>query len=443
MSVRLSKATWANITAARYRRTLFGQFRPQLLTTSVSEVINRNTAYLAKRRTKGKEERVNQEQQLGRRRLVSWLLFGATIFVCIQLIIVTYIFNGLGLREVTIWEWFGVLIIPLALLAIGVWITNTQARRAETAATQRAQDEALQAYLSEMSNLVIQHKLRDEPEDSDIRKIAQARTIAVLLELDADRKRRSLKLVYELGLINKNALQNPAPVVSGEREADGTRQWLLSFGVTLVRPKRPSRRFEIRSKDEGLIKKDQPIIDLTNASLDKADFRELALPNSCLSHVDLRHTDLSGSNLSGSELSEADLRGANLTNADLSDVDLSDANLLPYDEKQPAKLSIHNLKDMNAGSNNAASQSTKLRRKLTPTNLTNTNLKGANLRGAILANTDLRRTRGLSKEQLEQAIGNQETRLPTGLESPVAWKKPIEKQIEMIYSRTKRRKSIA
>jgi hypothetical protein len=52
--------------------------------------------------------------------------------------------------------------------------------------------------------------------------------------------------------------------------------------------------------------------------------------------------------------------------------------------------------------------------------LQNTNLKGADLRGAILATTNLRTTRGLSKEQLEQAIGNQETWLPSGLKSPVA-----------------------
>ena len=192
-----------------------------------------------------------------------------------------------------------------------------------------------------------------------------------------------------------------------------------------------------------MIDKDQPILDLTNASLDRADFHELALPNSCLSHVDLRRTDLSGSNLSGSELSEADLRGANLTNADLSGADLAYANLLPYDEKQPAKTSAHNLQDMDASPGNADPRSTKLRGKLTPTNLTNTNLKGANLRGAILANTDLRTTRGLSKEQLEQAIGNQKTQLPRGLEPPVAWKKPIKKQIETMDGRTKRRKSMA
>jgi uncharacterized protein YjbI with pentapeptide repeats len=297
----------------------------------------------------------------------------------------------MGTGDVTFWEWMGVLIIPVALLAVGLWLDNAQARRAETASNQRAQDEALQAYLSEMSNLVVQHGLRTKSKDSDVRKIAQARTIAVLLELDPGRKRRALKLVYELGLINK----------------------------------------------------DRPILDLHNAGLHEAALRELALPNACLKHVDLRAADLSGSNLSGSDLSEADLRGANLTNVDLSGVDLTDANLLPYDELQPAKLSIHNLKDNAPDSSEAILRFPKIKPNLTPTNLSNTNLDGTELRGVILANTDLRNVRGLYKtQQLEQAIGNRATQLPSDVKPPESWKKPIEKQIEMRDKRKDERKAI-
>ena len=281
--------------------------------------------------------------------------------------------------KVGLWEWMGVLIIPVALTAGGIWLNNAQIRREETVAEQRAQDEALQVYLNEMSKLVVQNQLRAEHNDPDVRKIAQARTIALLLGLDASRKRRCLKLVYELGLINKIG----------------------------------------------------PILDLKNAGLDNADLSELALPEACLSHVDLRTSDLSGSNLRNSDLSKADLRGANLTNVDLSGADVTEANFLPYDERQPAKMSIHNLKDKDVDSREANLRFTKIRSSLTPTNLSNINLAGADLSGAILANSDLQNARGLTKEQIEQAIGNKRTLLPSGLRSPEAWKKPIEEQIEM------------
>src|SRR5215208_382690 len=215
-----------------------------------------------------------------------------------------------------------------------------------------------------MSKLVVQKQLRAEHKDSDIRKIAQARTIALLLGLDASRKRRCLKLVYELGLINKIA----------------------------------------------------PILDLRNAGLDNADLSELALLEACLSHVDLRNSDL---------------RGANLTNVDLSGADVTEANLLPYDVRQPAKMSIHNLKDKDVDSREAEIRFTKIRSNLTPTSLSNINLAGADLSGAILANSNLQNARGLTKEQIEQAIGNKRTLLPSGLRSPEAWKKSIEEQIEM------------
>ena len=316
---------------------------------------------------------MDREQTPRWRRIIGRLPILVALAALYGLIFVSIIIDDMQREgKVGLWEWVGVLIIPVALAAGGVWLNNAQVRREETTASHRTQDEALQTYLGEMSTLVVRHQLRDENnKDSDIRRIAQARTIALLLGLDASRKRRSLKLVYELGLINK----------------------------------------------------DTPILDLKNAGLDKADLSELALPDACLSHVDLRATELSGSNLRGSDLSRADL----------SDADLSGANLLPYDKQQPAKMSIHNLKDKDVDSSEADLRNTaiRIRPALTPTNLSNTNLTGADLSGAILANADLRNTRGLTEEQLEQAIGNKRTLLPSNLRPPEAWRKPIEEQIEM------------
>ncbi len=204
----------------------------------------------------------------------------------------------------TIWDWIGLLGVGSAIALVGWVFARKQRERDEAIANDRAQEETLQAYLDQMSNLMIDQKLGKERGDSledAVRKVAQARTITTLLVLDKDHKRRCLKLVYELGLI-----------------------------------KRPN-----------------PMIALNNAGLDRAELSELSLRDACLRRVDLRATNLSGADLNGSDLSEVDLRGADLRNADLSYTDLMDANLLPYDERHPAALSFHNLKDKAAGSSDA------------------------------------------------------------------------------------------
>jgi hypothetical protein len=124
------------------------------------------------------------------------------------------------------------------------------------AASQRAQDAALQAYLDQMSNLIVDRGLRNQPKASDLHKIAQARTIAILLGMDESRKRRPLKLVYELRLIDK----------------------------------------------------DDPLIRLTNAGLDNAHLKEATFHDACLRCVDLRCADLEGADLNGCDLSYADLQ---------------------------------------------------------------------------------------------------------------------------------------
>ncbi len=176
----------------------------------------------------------------------------------------------------TLWEWLSLLIVPAMLVAGGFLLNRwqmqrdeaaqqAQKQREELAAIQRAQDEAMRAYLDQMSDLMVEKNMRNDPAGSDTHRLAQARTIAILLGLDKDRKRRSLKLIYELNLIPR----------------------------------------------------EQPILNLSNAGLDTADLSELTLRSACLREADLRCADLSGADLRGSDLSQADLRGADLTNADL------------------------------------------------------------------------------------------------------------------------------
>src|SRR5215213_2251069 len=294
------------------------------------------------------------------RRGVQWL----TVIVAVAVTLGILIYIGYGLQWTgfgptragdsvqppkTLWEWLGLLIVP-AMLAVGAfWINQLQKQhedriqeaqkeREETAAIQRAQDEALGAYLDQMSDLIVDREMRRKTDDPDLRRLAQARTLAILLGLDQDRKRRPLRLIYELCLIMK----------------------------------------------------EEPILNLKNAGLDTADLSEITLHNACLREVDLRLANLSGADLKGSDLREADLRGANLSDANLSDTVLVGANLLPYDKIQPAKLNAPNLLNGADPSNIDSSND-----HLTPTNLGGADLQNADLSGAYLTGAEV------SEEQLD------------------------------------------
>jgi hypothetical protein len=354
-----------------------------------------------------------------------------------------------------VWDWLALVGIGSALTLGGWIITRKQREREEAVAIERAQDEALAAYLDQMSNLVVDHKLgyehedsaegtvhkliawlqttpawpgpgEDQNEESDrkeqdrLLKVAQARTIAILLGLDSDHKRRPLKLVYELGLIKKNGTNNGA------------------------------------------------LIELKNAGLDHANLSELSLPTANLSRADLRVSDLSGDDLSQTDLSLADLRGADLRRANLKEAALTGANFLPYDERDPERWSLHNL----ATIKNLSKENFRPRKlrpgnrrfritardgRLTTTELAITNLGEAILAGAHLRNAylcgadlrdadlsgadvrgaDLRQVRNLTQGQVDVAVGDKTTKLTEDkdLHRPETWSKGVNDQLRILEER--------
>jgi uncharacterized protein YjbI with pentapeptide repeats len=306
------------------------------------------------------------------------------------------------LQPKTFWDWMSLVFIPLAggltIAVVGYLFNLKQREREEAVQSLRAQDEALQRYLDQMSDLLVNQNLRPEPADAEsngarnyldrvrnllaelnllsapedtnpklyVRDLAQARTVAVLLGLDSEHKRRPLKLVHELGLITKG---------------------------------------------------DQPL-ELKNVGLDGANLRELTLHTAYLQCADLRVANLKGADLEGTDLTLADLRGSDLSRADLRGVDLTEANLLPYDERNPERWSLHNLKGISLSGEKLRlrdSRSGKHRfRRLTWRGLrpVMTRLTITNLRSAILTNGQLCRTRlcgadlteaDLSKASLQDA----------------------------------------
>ena len=120
-------------------------------------------------------------------------------------------------REKTLWDWLQLFFIPAAI-AFGVWWLNRlQQQRDEQLAVKRAQTErdialdnqreaALQAYLDNMSELLVEKKLRESTDDDEVRKIGRVRTLTVLPRLDPGRKRIVLQFLHESGLIDKESI---------------------------------------------------------------------------------------------------------------------------------------------------------------------------------------------------------------------------------------------
>jgi len=131
-----------------------------------------------------------------------------------------------GFRGMTVRDWLDLLVVPLALIVIGFVfslqqdqrqqaIEDQRAARERELEEQRAQDDALQAYLDQMSTLLLEKNLRTSEEDSEVRTLARARTLTVLGRLDANRKTAVMQFLEEARLVGEVAGRGPVVVLNG------------------------------------------------------------------------------------------------------------------------------------------------------------------------------------------------------------------------------------
>jgi uncharacterized protein YjbI with pentapeptide repeats len=180
------------------------------------------------------------------------------------------------------------LIVPIALAAVGFWFTAQQDARQQAVEEQRADDAALQAYLDQMSSLLLEKNLRSSDADSEVRTLARARTLTTLERLDTSRKTQLMQFLVE------------AELVQGVDERD---------------PIIPLIHADLRG------------VDLTNADLRGADLFNADLYDADLGSADLRNSRLDSANLRDASLIGADLRDANLVVTNLRGASLGLANL--------------------------------------------------------------------------------------------------------------------
>jgi Pentapeptide repeats (8 copies) len=254
------------------------------------------------------------------------------------------------------------LIVPLALAAIGFWFTAQQEARQREVEDRRAQVEqeieaeraeqvTLQAYFDQMGTLLLDRNLRAADENSDVRRLARARTLVVLDALGPTRQERVLRFLHE---------------------------------AELIRATPPD---------------EQPVIPLKYASLENielphrillrgADLQQAYLSGANLAHIDLRDTYLAGAHFEGTDLEGAHLQGADLSGTFSEGADLSDANLADVDLSNAEELwkGGTDMRERGAGLGHAD---------LSGANLKGANLKGANLKGANVTDEQLAECKSL------------------------------------------------
>jgi uncharacterized protein YjbI with pentapeptide repeats len=262
----------------------------------------------------------------------------------------------------TLWDLLQLLIVPLALAGIGFWFTMQQderqhqievrrAQEAQKIENERAQDAALQAYLDQLSQLMLDGDLLrgSDGGSEEVRTLARARTRTVLARLNSRRKGSVVQFLYEASLIEK----------------------------------------------------EHPVVSLSDVGLRDADLSKLDL-----SEANLSDADLSGADLSGATLNDADLSDAELNRAKMSDVNMSGAKMsrarLGYAKMSGAKLPFADLDDAylsGAKMSDADLSDANLREAtLADTDLSDADLSEANLRDAI----------GVTEERLEKQTSNLE-----------------------------------
>ena len=206
-------------------------------------------------------------------------------------------------------------------------------------------------------------------------------------------------------LVNQMVHQN-APVDSVEERAfELPESQKISFSAGVLS--------QADLPEGGLLKTTLLEVDLSGAQLGDANLSGAFLQGANLSEAFLFNTNLSGVNLTDANLAKANLFGSNLSGAKLNAANLSGAYMIIANLSEAtlwgADLSGAFLQGSNlSGANFFAGN-------LSGAFLQGANLSGANLSDVDLSGANLSSSRYLSQNQLDEACGNDKTRLPEGL----------------------------
>jgi uncharacterized protein YjbI with pentapeptide repeats len=231
--------------------------------------------------------------------------------------------------------------------------------------------------------------------------IEDRRSRAELLQAYIDQMGKLPITTYQIGIPNPSSKPNNSDIVDDGFDTVHAvaRAQTLAILQGLKNDSTRKGTVLVFLYESKLIDKTGPVVKLQNADLSEvylwgADLREADLSWANLYRARLWSTNLMNANLQGCYFGSATFIMSILIRADLSRAYLSDANLTT------ARLDGANL---------------------TGAQMYKTDFKGADLDMANLSAVDLRFAKNLTQDQINKANGDENTRLPNGLQRPTHW----------------------
>lgn len=223
--------------------------------------------------------------------------------------------TGEAVPPKTLWDWMELLIIP-ASIGGGIALYNSWRQQLDRKLeSERARDNALQAYLDDISQLIREEKLGAWPAEGEdpaaadrraqIRLLAQAYTDTIFTVLKDDRLRRqtTARFLAQAVLTEDYGIQ-----ITGKDMSRASLAATKLHGADLI-----------GANLQGAV--------LIEANLKEADLIAAKLQGADLSRANLQGADLTGANLRGAILTGANLQGAILVTATLESANAAKANL--------------------------------------------------------------------------------------------------------------------
>src|SRR5450755_2744499 len=141
--------------------------------------------------------------------------FIVVVAVVITLILLGYSFDWTGFSAhvgpkvqqyqpaKTLWDWMQLLIVPTVLIIGGALFNRTLDQTNREIALDKQQEDALQAYLDKMTELLLDKNLSRSEQSDEVHYVARLRTSTVVRRLDAGRKGSLIRFLSESGLMNQ------------------------------------------------------------------------------------------------------------------------------------------------------------------------------------------------------------------------------------------------
>lgn len=304
----------------------------------------------------------------------------------------------------TLWDWLGLLGIPLVLAILGFALSEAQDRRDRRREDQReAQQRAratdaeyeatLKGYLDQISELMLDRGLLRSGRGADVRDVARTATLTAVRRLDGERRGLVVRFLAESGLLTPRGSRKRMLSIDDEPDVRVRLASAELGGAHL----RGAKLLRVNLDDAALSGANLFRSRLSNVEMSAADLAEANLQgaqviDADLSQADLRHANLRGTtlldtDLSAARLDHASLRGANLLGVDLSTADMAGVDLGAVTVS--GKLNLYS----------AYLRGARMRRM----DLTSADVRGADLRDADLTDADLRYAR-LARADFKGAV---------------------------------------